>query len=171
MSEENNDPGAVALDRTWYVYVDYTTESEPRAYYVGKGLIGRLRNQRRNKHHRFVSKSLGLSRVIVFMTSSESEAFDHEISLIKELNTYNSSFKMTLDDIRCNKTLGGEGKYGAKHTDTYKEMMRQRMTGKNHPGFGKPGNRTGMNNSSEMRRKQSIAITEWHKRRKALKNG
>lgn len=157
-------------DKIWYVYIDYTTEDKPRPFYVGKGLRGRVRGTRRNRHHEFVSKALGLSRTIVFTTSDESTAFEREISLVKELNTYNPLFRLSLDDIRCNKTLGGKGFSGARHTEEWKNKMRERMSGENHPSYGKSGNRTGMSNSPEMRHKQSVAITAWHKRRKELKN-
>lgn len=142
----------------FFVYVDHTNEPTPRAFYVGKGIAGRVNDMRRNQHHKFVVKHLGLCREIVFISTDEQAALQHEIDLIAELRTYNPEYKLTLDDIRCNKTKGGEGTSGWKHSAEWRRKQRERMSGSNHPGYGKPGNRTGMHNSLEMRQKQSDSL-------------
>ncbi len=109
--------------KLFFVYVDWTLEETPRAYYVGKGNSTRVKKVDRNKKHAFVSKNLGHRREIIWETWDEKAAFELEIQKIKEHNTFNSDHKITLDDIRCNKTLGGGGSNGAKRS---KEMNQRR---------------------------------------------
>lgn len=85
----------------FYVYVDYTKESPPRPFYVGKGNESRVANLKRNRKHTSIKNKYGIERKIVLETLNEQEAFDKEINLIKELNTQKG--------IGCNMTSGGEG--------------------------------------------------------------
>jgi hypothetical protein len=133
MEEEKKTADPTEVQSKWYVYVDYTTEIEPRAFYVGKGNSSRVKNKRRNKHHKFVSHHLGLRREIVFETLDENQAFDYEIYLIKELDTFNPSFRLSLDDIRCNKTIGGEG-ISNPSSEIRKIISERTRIGMNKPG-------------------------------------
>lgn len=91
----------------YYVYVDYTLETIPRAFYVGKGSGRRDKVKRRNWSHRKIRKSLGISRTIVLRTSSKSEALEFEIKLIRQFHTFVDDVEYNL--IGCNFTAGGEG--------------------------------------------------------------
>jgi hypothetical protein len=73
----------------FYVYVDWTEEAVPRAYYVGKGNADRAGdvNVFRNEHHLAISRQFGQTRVIHFETPSEGAALVEEARLIRELKT------------------------------------------------------------------------------------
>lgn len=93
----------------FFVYVDWTLEELPRCFYVGKGLLSRVNQHKRNKKHTNVANKHGFRREIVLVTSLESIALEHEKELILEFRTFES-----MSTIACNFTLGGEGKSGAK---------------------------------------------------------
>lgn len=116
------------------IYVDFTTEDSPRAFYVGKGTEPRVKKRKRNKLHRVISEKYGLERKIVFETDNEQEAFEKETQLILEYNTY-----VYGDGWGANFTLGGEGTSGSP---------RYHLRGESHPMFGKK-------HSEESKRKNS----------------
>lgn len=90
----------------FYVYVDYTQESIPRPFYVGKGKGNRFDVIRRNCLHTKIVNEFGVNRIKVFETDSEVEAFQKEIELIREYKTY------IHDNDYCfgaNQTTGGDG--------------------------------------------------------------
>lgn len=89
----------------WNVYVDWTLEALPRAFYVGKGDDVRVSRLNRNQYHTNVRRKYGIRREVVLVTSVENLAFDHEINLIAELKTQRGV-------VGCwgtNLTTGGEG--------------------------------------------------------------
>ena len=96
----------------YYVYVDWTLEPNSRPFYVGKGDAKRVRSLQRNRHHTFVAKHLGIRREVILETHDELTAFEVKIQKIVELDTFDPSYKLTLTNIRCNKTKGGEGASG-----------------------------------------------------------
>ena len=83
------------------VYADFTTESVPRPFYVGKGNEGRCCLTERNIIHKRISKKHGFERRVLLETDDESFALETEIQLIESLKTY---------------SLGGEGWWGANLT-------------------------------------------------------
>lgn len=89
----------------FYVYEDWTTEEIPRCFYVGKGLLRRVHDLKRNKKHTNVALKHGLKRVIVEKFVDEKQAFMLEERLIAERSTF-------MTDIGCNFTRGGEGVSG-----------------------------------------------------------
>lgn len=91
----------------FYVYVDWTREDTPRAFYVGKGTERRLRVSRRNWKHKKVRETFGIERKITFTTSDEEEAFREETRLILEHHTFVNDPKYV--GIGCNFTGGGDG--------------------------------------------------------------
>lgn len=95
----------------YYVYEDWTTETSPRCFYVGKGLKSRINDIRRNKHHVHIVQKYGLQRKVVLTTLDEYVAFNHEKQLIVEHKTF-------VRDPDCvfgaNYTQGGEGTSGTK---------------------------------------------------------
>lgn len=113
-------------EKRFFVYVDYTTESEARPYYVGKGVLARVRNLKaRNKLHAHISEKYGLERKCVLEFVTEQEAFAEEKRLIAELKTY---FYGGNDHWGCNFTLGGEGSAGHHSppiTDAHREILRK----------------------------------------------
>lgn len=104
----------------FYVYEDWTLEEIPRCFYVGKGTEKRIRSIKRNAHHTHIVKHLGIKREIVFTTEIHQEAIDYEIALIATRNTFNLDPRITLKDIRCNRTIGGEGVTGHIHSEESK---------------------------------------------------
>jgi hypothetical protein len=101
----------------WYVYVDWTLELIPRPFYVGKGNEYRIgRRDRDNDHWRHIAEKHGWRRELVMGTKDEAFALAEEKRLIKEHRTFYGH-----DDYiwGANKTLGGEGTTGAKHTGPF----------------------------------------------------
>jgi hypothetical protein len=86
--------------KLFYVYVDFTTELNPRPFYVGKGVQSRVRDKERNIVHTFMSNSHGFHRRIIFETFDETQAFDVECIMIKQFKTWSA---------------GGSGWWGANH--------------------------------------------------------
>lgn len=100
---------------THYVYVDWTTETTPRPFYVGQGDDNRVRCMQRNPKHTNMKNKYGINREIVLSTDSESDSLAVETQLIAEFHTF-------VDDplassIACNWTTGGEG---ASHSEVTK---------------------------------------------------
>lgn len=126
---------------TFYVYEDWTLETLPRCFYVGKGSIGRVRQIKRNQKHTWTAKTYGLNRVTVIMTSIESLTFECERELIEEHKTFYKE-----NAFGCNFTRGGEGTSGFRQTiDARRKMSEWRK--------GRPGHR----HSEETRLKMSQA--------------
>lgn len=106
------------------VYVDWTCETSPRAFYVGKGKSRRLQLLIRNKRHRNVSAKYGLFRETVFSTDDEERALAEEVRLISELRTF--VYDPLWNGLGCNYTRGGEGSSGSTHVCP--THVRQRMS-------------------------------------------
>lgn len=105
------------------VYVDWTTEEVPRAFYVGKGTDRRLRIISRNKLHAAIAAKHGFDRCVVFETDVEDEAHVKERELIAEHNTF-----VYGGGWGANFTLGGEGTSG---------HPKPHCAGETHPMFGR----------------------------------
>lgn len=86
-------------------YVDRTSSGVP--FYVGKGNPQRTLNLTRNNRHTNVSRKHGIVREIVLLTTVESIAYEREIELIAELNTFVDD--PSYNGVGCNLTRGGEG--------------------------------------------------------------
>lgn len=91
----------------FYVYVDWTTETVPRPFYVGKGSGNRVLRERRNWKHRSIRNRFGIKRQIVCETPDESSAFEREIEFIAKFHTFVDDLRA--DQIACNFTAGGDG--------------------------------------------------------------
>ena len=98
------------MKKLYVVYVDYTTEENPRPFYVGKGSESRARSLKRNNKHSSIQQKFGIDRRIVSSTEHESDAFENEVKLISELHTFVND--PLSDEIACNMTLGGDGASG-----------------------------------------------------------
>lgn len=106
----------------FHTYIDWTMEEIPRAFYIGKGNEFRTRKPQRNQKHKYVCKTYGFKREIVFSSVSEKECLEQEILLIKEHHTF---YRDDLADkeIACNFTTGGEGAAGWVPTDEQKKNI------------------------------------------------
>jgi hypothetical protein len=125
----------------YYVYVDFTLEQNPRAYYVGKGLKARIKRKFRNHKHQRIADSLGFDRRIFLATEDERVAFDEEERLIRELKTHVD------DDFGANYTYGGEGASGR----SMNEETRRRIS----------CSLSGHTVSDDARRKMSDGVRAW----------
>ncbi len=92
------------------VYVDYTKESDPRPFYVGKGSSSRVLLVKRNRKHAQVVKDLGSDRRVVFETDDEELAFAEEKRRVAEHHTFVANENAS--EIACNMTKGGSGLSG-----------------------------------------------------------
>lgn len=92
------------------VYVDYTKESLPRPFYVGKGTSSRVLLVKRNKKHAQVVEDFGIDRRVVFETDDEELSFVEEKRHIAELYTFIADENAS--EIACNMTKGGSGMSG-----------------------------------------------------------
>jgi hypothetical protein len=125
-------------DLVFFVYVDRTADDRP--FYVGKGSAWRLRQKYRNKHWRHIADKHGWKREVIFATKDEQAAFDLEVELIAEHNTF--------EGWGANYSRGGEGPSGYRHRAETIEKIRRIQTGRkrghvealsgaNHPMYGK----------------------------------
>lgn len=93
------------------MYEDWTLETIPRCFYIGKGSEERIsRLKRNNKKHACVVENYGQRRIVVFETFIEQEAFDYERKMILERCVHHRS--QNYNGIGCNLTLGGQGNSG-----------------------------------------------------------
>lgn len=113
------------MTRVFCVYLDWTLESVPRCFYVGKGNVSRVRQLKRNKKHTRIAAKYGLRREVVLETSVEEITFEVEKSLIAEHKTY-----FYENDFGCNFTRGGEGTSGHKQSDEARRKMSVWRTGR-----------------------------------------
>ena len=110
------------LTRKFCVYVDWTTESVPRPYYVGKGNRHRVNHLPRNVVHNHIAEKYGHHRTIVFETDDPVEAFDLETRLVAEYKTYARGGEGWWG---ANLTKGGEGKRGGTKMPSHSETMKR----------------------------------------------
>jgi hypothetical protein len=106
----------------FHVYVDWTDEKCPRPFYVGKGNEFRIQHYVRNKKHKFIRKTLGIQRKIVFSSTNEKECFQKEIELISKYHTFYID-DLADKEIVCNFTKGGDGTTGWIPTTTQRENI------------------------------------------------
>lgn len=131
---------------TFFVYVDRTADTGEQ-FYVGKGNVWRLHDNRRNKKHASVMKKHGIRRVIAFETTNEQLALFVEIQLIRELHTYVHDASAVLH--AANFTLGGESTSGRVPSEASRAKSRASQIGKKR----KP-------HLPETRAKQSVSATK-----------
>ena len=142
----------------FYTYAH--TKPDGTIFYIGKGVKRRAwKTHNRNSHWKSIVQKYGNFNVEILANwKTEEEAFKHEMLLI-------DCFK-DLGYLLANKTNGGEGASGYKHSDETKLKMKHKTSeetkqkisiarkgkysGKNHPRFGKVV-------SKEIREKMRIA--------------
>jgi len=114
----------------YYTYIDITLDGLP--FYVGKGNIGRVALIERNDvWDRIVAKHGYKGRIVVFETLVEQWSFDREVELIATLKT--NCKRKSEGHWGANKTDGGEGCSGYKHTAETRKFLSDFQRGeKNH---------------------------------------
>jgi len=112
----------------FFVYIDWTLEDLPRAFYIGKGQLVRVHEQERdNDHWRNIVAKRGFRREVILATKDESYAFTQEILGILEHGTFCGS---TQHHWGANKTAGGEGISGYVHTQAARQKISEAHIGK-----------------------------------------
>lgn len=108
----------------FYTYT-HNRASNGTIFYVGKGRGDRANcHHNRNKHwHNIVGKH-GFTVQFIAYWDNESDALQNEKDVIKELRDAGCCL--------CNKTDGGEGVSGLKHTESSREKMSINHTGVRH---------------------------------------
>jgi hypothetical protein len=109
----------------YYIYIDYTDNFIP--FYVGIGTKFRIKQNKRNRKHTFISNKYGFNRKIIKVKSQE-YACKLEIELIKYLKL--NYCKNKDNHFACNFTDGGEGTVGCKASKETKEKMSKFRKGK-----------------------------------------
>ena len=103
-----------------YAHINPTTN---KIFYIGKGTKNRYKTiEKRNIHWKNIVNKYGFNAEILAYWDTESEAFDHErllISCFKDMG-----YKL------ANKTDGGEGPVGYKHTQEFKNRVSEKLKGK-----------------------------------------
>ncbi len=115
--------------KIWYVYVDYTMEEVPRAFYGGKGNDNRIKSNRRNKYWKHIAAKYGHTRTILLSTKDEAYAFEVEIETIYVNKTFEADWPDG-SGWGANLTRGGEGSSGWKHSEASNQKNREAHTGK-----------------------------------------
>lgn len=97
--------------KKWHVYEDWTLESIPRCFYVGKGNDDRVSKLKRsNEKHTDICKKFGINRVVVASDTCEKNILDIERNVIRDRHTYMRDPQY--NGIGCNRTVGGQGNSG-----------------------------------------------------------
>lgn len=117
----------VLLRGVFFIYIDWTLEDLPRPFYVGKGVIGRIRNRQRNTYWQNIVSKYGWRREVILATKDEQFAFEEESRYIDKLGTFEDG---TLGRYGANLTKGGEGRSGSKLSDETKMKMSKAHLGK-----------------------------------------
>lgn len=106
----------------FYTYC-HTRNDTNKIFYIGKGIKNRSTSKKdRNTHWKNIVKKHGFKAEILAYWKTEQEALSHEILLI-------SCFK-NMGYALANKTNGGEGVSGFKHSEQIKKHISAKMKGK-----------------------------------------
>lgn len=111
-------------DVTFYVYRHVRLDNNT-PFYVGKGVGSRAYSkQNRNTYWRNIVKSAGYEVEVIMDNLTEEAAFQKEVEFIKLYK--NCGY------CEANKTDGGEGTTGFKHTEATKQKLKGRKFSEDH---------------------------------------
>ena len=130
------------MDNNYYVY-EHIRNDNNTVFYVGKGRGWRAYTKSRNPHHDRIAKKYGFTVRIVKDNLTEEEAFNLEKEVIANY-IFNLGYGIDIEGLRkpdsmynlTNLTLGGDGNYGAVHTQEWCEQHSKDMMGEKNPMFG-----------------------------------
>jgi hypothetical protein len=126
----------------FYTYC-HTRNDTNKIFYIGKGTKNRANFKfGRNSHWHRIANKHGFKVKILANWDTEQKAFDHEKLLI-------SCFKDMGYDL-ANKSDGGEGNSGWKHTEEFKKKSSELRKGKTSP-------KKGYKTSEETKKKLSLS--------------
>ena len=116
---------------SFYVYFNITDDD--RIFYVGKGKGKRhqAKGSARNEVWNRIATKHGFKSKIMLSTDDEQVAFNEEIRLIAEHNTYVGK-DAPKDAWGANLTRGGEGAAGYCHTQEVKQALSEAAKGNSH---------------------------------------
>ena len=152
----------------YYVY-QHRRDDTGEIFYVGKGKRNRCFSLNRNQHWKNITNQTSYTIEILFDNLSSDIAFLVEMGLISKYNHEGLSL--------CNRTIGGNGPIGYKHSFSSKEIISQKLKGRKlSPEHKKKisESRKGFKMSEEQKLKLSNTLTgkklsEYH--RKRIKEG
>ena len=146
----------------WYTYIHIRSDDK-KVFYVGKGCGRRAwKVSSRSKYWSHVSDKHGVIVEIAANWCTEHEAFEHEKFLIACMRD--------MDMPLVNMTNGGDGFSGGRHTQEYKDRLRNEMLDKDRQLRMASANR-GRKLSKEHREKLiGRVFSDEHKRKIALAN-
>lgn len=110
------------------MYVDWTTEEMPRAFYVGEGTQKRVNGFKRNRVHAGMTARFGLKREIVKEFDDLWEARNFETELIIQHGTF-----APVTGWGANLKLRDETPNGFKHTSESKAKLSAALKGRPKP--------------------------------------
>jgi hypothetical protein len=145
----------------FYAYLWLREDGTP--YYAGKGSGYRAF---KNTPDRCVYRPVNSARILVFYRSSEQEAFDTEKELIRNWGRLD----LGTGCLR-NRTDGGEGGSGYRHTEDFKMRYAEivRADKQRHKKISQA--LKGISQTEARRAKTSEAIKQWWNKRKAVSYG
>lgn len=115
----------------FYGYKHWTLEDSPRCFNVGKGVISRPSNKRRNHKWHAIVKRFGLRVEVCTGPVTNEEACVWEINNIDKEGTFSTCHEHdNFDDISCNFTRGGGGSVGYHLSDAQKAKQSVSLRGR-----------------------------------------
>lgn len=130
------------MDKDYYVY-EHIRKDNNTVFYVGKGRGRRAYNSKRNSHHDRIADKYGYTVRIIKDNLTEEEAYALEQETICDY-VFNKGYGIDIEGLRkndsiyqlSNHTLGGDGTYGAVHTEEWCKQHSEDMKGEKNPMYG-----------------------------------
>lgn len=123
-------------ERIFYIYLDWTTETIPRVFYVGKGNDARIKNSTRNNYWTNISIKYGWRREVILGSRDENFVLELEQDLIKQFKTFEADWPDG-SGWGANFTRGGDGISGFKLSKEAKNKISLSKMGDKNPSYGK----------------------------------
>ena len=144
------------MNKEFYIYIYWRLDTN-EVFYVGKGKGDRWKtlNRKHNQHFNNIINKYPIAVEIIKDNLTENEAFYWEEKII-EILVFEYGYSIDMLNNRSsakgkhlvNKTWGGEGTSGFKHTEEWKQKRSKCIKGENNPFYGK-------NHSEKSKRKIS----------------